>query len=113
MALEWLEWPLGVAPSANIIAVKLGKKGQESFAKTTEIMRAIKYVIDKAQDLNIPVSINLSFGTNNGGHNGASLFETFIDDMSRQMENIDCGSFSGTKGLEVIIMKAWFSKGKL
>lgn len=67
---------------ANIIVVRLGRRGETSFAKTTEIMRAIKYVIDKAQMLTMPIAINLSFGTNNGAHNGASLFETFIDEMS-------------------------------
>jgi len=45
-------------------------------------MRAIKYVIDKAQSLNMPIAVNLSFGTNNGAHSGASLFETYIDEMS-------------------------------
>jgi len=45
-------------------------------------MRAIKYVIDKAQSVNMPVAINLSIGSNNGAHNGASLFETYIDEMS-------------------------------
>ena len=72
----------GVAPESSIIVVRLGRRGQESFAVTTEVMRGIKYVVDKAQSLNMPISINLSFGTNNGAHNGASLFETYIDEMS-------------------------------
>ncbi|MCL2382958.1 MAG: S8 family serine peptidase [Oscillospiraceae bacterium] len=78
------ELPVG----ADIIAVKLGRRGQESFARTTEIMRAIKYVIDKAQILKKPISINLSFGTNNGAHNGASLFETYIDEMSSKWKTV-------------------------
>jgi len=51
-------------------------------------MRAIKYVIDKAQILKKPISINLSFGTNNGAHNGASLFETYIDEMSSKWKTV-------------------------
>ena len=78
----------GIAPNANIIVVKLGRRGQESFARTTEIMRAIKYVIDKAQSLNQPIAVNLSFGTNNGAHNGASLFETYIDEMSDKWKTV-------------------------
>ena len=74
----------GVAPDAGLIVVKLGQKGAESFARTTEIMRAIKYVIDKAEKLNMPLVINLSFGTNNGAHSGDSLFETYIDSMSEK-----------------------------
>ena len=73
---------IGIAPKSNIIVVKLGEKGRESFARNTEIMRAIKFVLDKAIELNKPVAINLSFGTNDGSHTGSSLFETYINDMS-------------------------------
>jgi len=72
----------GVAPESSIVVVKLGRRAEETFAITTEIMRGIKYVIDIAKNLNMPIAINLSFGTNNGAHNGASLFETYIDEMS-------------------------------
>lgn len=44
-------------------------------------MRALKYVINRAETLNMPITVNLSFGTNNGAHNGASLFETYIDEI--------------------------------
>lgn len=73
---------IGVAPEADIIVVKIGLRGFKSFARTTELMRALKYVIDKAIELNKPVSINMSFGTNNGSHRGTSVLETFISDIS-------------------------------
>ena len=69
----------GIAKEASIIVVKLGKQGS---ARSTEIMRAIKFSIDKAISLNMPLVINLSFGTNEGAHSGYSLFETYINDMS-------------------------------
>ncbi len=72
----------GVAPEADIIAVKVGYRGYESFARSTEIMRALKYVIDKAKRLRKPICINMSFGMNNGSHRGDSLFETFITEIS-------------------------------
>lgn len=71
----------GVAPESSLIVVKLGERGRESFARTTEIMRGVKYIIDKAIMLNMPVSINLSYGTNDGAHNGNSLFEAYLNDM--------------------------------
>jgi len=77
----------GIAPEASLIVVRLGRKGRESFARTTEIMRAFKYIIDKAKSLNMPVAINLSFGTNDGSHDGKSLFETYIDDMARRWKS--------------------------
>ena len=79
---------MGVAPKASLIVVKLGQKGRESFARTTEIMRAIKYVIDKATELNMPLSINLSFGTNDGSHDGNSLFEHYIDEMAKKWKTV-------------------------
>ncbi len=72
----------GVATEADIIAVKVGYKGYESFTRTTELMRALKYVIDKARRFNKPICVNMSFGMNNGSHTGDSLFETFIAEIS-------------------------------
>jgi subtilisin family serine protease len=68
--------------------VKLGDKGRRSFARTTEIMRALKYVQDRAQELGLPVAINLSFGTNDGSHSGDSLFETYIDAVSARGKSV-------------------------
>jgi subtilisin family serine protease len=74
----------GAAPEASIIAVRLGRTGERSFVRNTELMRALKYSIDKAQSLNMPVAVNISYGTNNGSHDGKSLFETFINEMARK-----------------------------
>ncbi len=38
----------------------------------------------------MPVSINLSFGTNDGSHTGTSLFETYLDDMSNIWKTCIC-----------------------
>ncbi|MBE6642802.1 MAG: hypothetical protein E7615_04045 [Ruminococcaceae bacterium] len=78
----------GIAPKASIIVVKLGNRGFGVFPRTTEVMRGIKYTIDKARELNMPVSINLSFGTNNGSHDGNSLFEQYIDSVSDEWKTV-------------------------
>jgi len=78
----------GVAPEASLIVVKLGERGRQSFARTTEIMRALKYVTDRASALNMPVAINLSLGTNNGSHSGDSLFETYINSVSHRWKSV-------------------------
>ncbi len=78
----------GVAPAATLIVVRLGQRGRESFARTTEVMRAIKYCIEKATEMNLPLSINLSYGTNDGSHDGNSLFETYIDDMANRWKTV-------------------------
>ncbi len=78
----------GVAPNASLIVVKLGHTGNESFARTTEIMRAVKYLSDKAIVLNMPLSINLSYGTNNGSHTGDSLFERYLNSMCERWKTV-------------------------
>ena len=78
----------GVAPDASLIIVRLGERGRESFAHTTEIMRALKYIVDKAMQHNMPVAVNLSFGTNNGSHAGDSLFETYINAVAQRWRNV-------------------------
>jgi len=78
----------GVAPEASLIVVRLGERGRESFARTTEIMRALKYILDRAVSLNMPVAINLSFGTNDGSHAGDSLFETYINAVAQRWRSV-------------------------
>ncbi|MEA4933870.1 MAG: S8 family serine peptidase [Lawsonibacter sp.] len=79
----------GVASDAAILAVKLNPNP----AKSTDIMRGVKYLIDRAKQLNMPVAINISYGTNNGSHTGQSLFETYLTDISQQWKtSIVCAS---------------------
>ncbi|MBZ4669180.1 MAG: prtP 3 [Defluviitaleaceae bacterium] len=74
----------GVAPEAEYIIVKLGRTGIESFPRTTELMRALKYVVEKAEELERPVAINISFGTNEGPHDGNSIVEAYMDEMANR-----------------------------
>ncbi|TCT14374.1 subtilase family protein [Natranaerovirga pectinivora] len=78
----------GVAPRSDLLIVKIGEPATESYPRTTELMRAITYVINKAQELNQPVAINLSFGNNYGPRDGSSLLETFIDTMAGVGRNV-------------------------
>lgn len=72
----------GVAFESPLLVVKLGVPQEGGFPRTTELMRAINFVIKEAVELEMPVAINLSFGNTYGSHDGTSLLETFIDDLS-------------------------------
>ncbi|MGI6751942.1 MAG: S8 family peptidase [Anaerovoracaceae bacterium] len=78
----------GVAPESSIIVVKLAEYQSLLFSQTTDVMRGIKYIIDKGLDMKMPLSINLSYGTNDGSHNGLSLFETYIDEMAFKWKTV-------------------------
>ena len=69
----------GVAPDGELIVVKLGNPGGIGFPRTAELMQAVDYIVKKAEELRMPVSINISFGNTYGSHNGTSLPERFLD----------------------------------
>lgn len=83
----------GVAYEAELLVVKLGTPGKNSFPKTTELMTAVDFCIRIAEELNMPIAINLSFGNNYGSHSGTSLLETFLNDMA---DHHQCSIIAGT-----------------
>lgn len=78
----------GVAYESELIVVRLGQSRAESFPRTTELMQAVNYVIEKAVEIGRPVAINLSFGNTYGSHAGNSLVETYLDDMSNFWKSV-------------------------
>ena len=72
----------GVAYESRLIVVKLGIPKERSFPRTTELMKGLDYVIQKALEYQRPVAVNISFGNTYGSHTGTSLLETYIDDMA-------------------------------
>lgn len=73
---------LGIAPKSNILAVKLGLPLENSFPRTSELMQALDFCVRTSMKLNTPIVINLSFGNTYGSHDGTSLIETYIDQVS-------------------------------
>ena len=72
----------GVARESDLLVVRLGTPRTESFPRTTELMRALTYTVNKSIELQMPVAINLSFGNTYGAHNGTSLLDRFLDNIS-------------------------------
>ena len=72
----------GVAPESELLVVKLGIPRPDSFPRTTELIQGVDYAVRKALELSMPLVINLSFGNTYGSHDGTSLLETFLDDIS-------------------------------
>ncbi len=72
---------VGIAPQSHILVIKLSSKGV-GVAKTTDIMRALKFSYDFAIKVGKPLVVNLSFGTSNGVRSGETLFETYINEVA-------------------------------
>ncbi len=69
----------GVAYESDLLIVKLGAPKPDSFPRTTELMRALDFVVRRAVSYQKPVAVNLSFGNTYGSHDGTSLLETYLD----------------------------------
>ena len=80
----------GVAPESELIVVKMGSPMPDGFPRTTELMQAMDYVVRKALEFRMPVAINLSFGNTYGSHDGRSLVERYIDDLSNFWKSVIC-----------------------
>ena len=74
---------IGAAYQAEIIAVKVGNANSEG-VRTVQLMKGLRYVIDRARELKMPVAINISFGMNEGSHRGDSLFESYLTAVSSE-----------------------------
>ncbi|MEA4831328.1 MAG: S8 family peptidase [Oscillospiraceae bacterium] len=85
---------IGAAPDAEIIAVKLRKaapyyldlfsvpEAQNYAFESSNVMIGIEYILEKASRLNKPVVICLGLGTNFGSHDGYTIFEEYLNNVS-------------------------------
>lgn len=87
----------GTARESDLLIVRLGTPRAEAFPRTTELMRALTYTVNKAVELQMPVAVNLSFGNTYGAHNGTSLLERFLDNVSEIGRSVICVG-SGNEG---------------
>lgn len=87
----------GVAPEAELLIVKMRTPRPDGFPRTTELMMGVDYVIRKALELRRPIAVNISFGNTYGSHDGTSLAERFLNDISDTWKNVICIG-SGNEG---------------
>lgn len=76
-------------PESELIVVKLDT-ARGTYPSTVSLLRAFTYVAKKAQAENMPVAINLSYGNTYGAHDGSSLLERFIDNITEVGRNVIC-----------------------
>ncbi|HZK01131.1 MAG TPA: S8 family peptidase, partial [Tissierellaceae bacterium] len=84
----------GIAPEASIAMVK-GARGR--WVLSSQIMRGLKFLLDKSKELNMPLVINISLSTNNGAHNGSSLLEQYIRTIAN-LERVTIVIAAGNEG---------------
>ncbi|MDR1093035.1 MAG: S8 family peptidase [Clostridiales bacterium] len=84
----------GAAPDAEFVVVKLRKACpyyleyydvspmQETAFESADLMLGIEYIIERAAALGRPAAVCLSVGTNSGGHDGFTIMEEYLADIS-------------------------------
>lgn len=83
---------LTAAPQAELVVVKL-KQAKEYLInenlfentvafQSSDVMTALEYVTDKAAALGRPISVIIGLGTTQGAHNGLSLLEQYVNELS-------------------------------
>ena len=82
----------GIAYESELVVVKLAEVRSELVAVsgTARLMEAIDFCIRFAMERNQPLVLNLSYGTNEGAHNGKSLLETYINTVVRMAKCVIC-----------------------
>lgn len=88
---------IGVAPESELLIVKMGSAKADGFPRTTELIQGVDYIIKKAMEYQMPVALNISFGNTYGSHDGTSLIERFLDDISNFWKSVICVG-SGNEG---------------
>jgi subtilisin family serine protease len=77
----------GVCPEAKIAAVLIDvpavkddvERRRTTFSDSSAITHAVEYLLGIAQEEDLPISINISLGTNGGSHDGASGVSRWLD----------------------------------
>ncbi|SHE40321.1 subtilisin like protease [Clostridium fallax] len=87
----------GIAYESDIIMVKVTREGNANFSLSTQLMRGLKFLIDKSKELKKPLVVNISMSTNDGAHNGSSLLEQYIEIISK-LERVTIVIASGNEG---------------
>lgn len=87
----------GVAYEADLLVVKLGTPGPNSFPSTSLLMMGIDFCVRESLKRNQPLALNLSFGNTYGSHSGSSLLETYLNSVS-ELGRISIIVGSGNEG---------------
>ncbi len=99
----------GAAPDCEIVAVKLKPvnrfhldrfnynwKGPTLYASTDFIL-GVEFILDRANEANLPAVICIGMGTSFGGHNGNTLLERYLSFIA-QRNGVVCVAAAGNEG---------------
>lgn len=87
----------GAAYKSSIAMVKITGAEGLNFSLSTQILRGIRFLLDKSRELNLPLVINLSWSSNDGSHNGSTILEQYISTVC-SLERLSFVVSAGNEG---------------
>ncbi|HET7546066.1 MAG TPA: S8 family serine peptidase [Polyangiaceae bacterium] len=70
---------IGVAPEATFVVARVAQ--DNGGIHDADVLKAVKFVFDRARDLGMPAVVNLSLGSDFGAHDGSSALELGLSSM--------------------------------
>lgn len=70
---------LGIAPEATYVIARVA--APSGAIADADVLRAVKFVFDRAEELGMPAVVNLSLGSDFGAHDGSSALEVGLTSM--------------------------------
>jgi hypothetical protein len=70
---------VGVAPEATLVVARVTRRGGAIF--DSDVLRAVRFVFERAAELGMPAVVNLSLGGDTGGHDGTTGIERGLSSL--------------------------------
>jgi len=71
----------GIAPNATLVFVQLMNDPDGFLGNSRQLLEAVEYVFEKADQLDMPAVVNLSIATAGGPHDGSTLVEQGFESL--------------------------------
>lgn len=71
----------GIAPNATIVFVQLMNDPDGFLGNSRQLLEAVEYVFEKADQLDMPAVVNLSIAASGGPHDGSTLVEQGFESL--------------------------------
>ena len=87
---------MGAAPRANLMVVKLRRArpyyitryllppDNPNLYESSDYILGIKYILDRSEELNMPVVLCIGMGSNSSAHDGNTVFEDYLSFVSQR-----------------------------
>lgn len=90
---------VGAAPDAELIVVKLRRANpyyitkhllpdEENLFSSIDVMLGAQYIIERAEERNLPVALCIGLGSNMSGHDGNTPLEDYLSLLSQRVGNV-------------------------